>query len=407
MDARAYARHKPAMAGDWLRQADWLHGQRARGWGWLLAALNLATLAWLLLTARDGVDRNGFLIGSDFLSFWTTGQMLVQGGNVYDPAAHAAAQRGFFSHGDATTAFFYPPFFLPFCWPLGWLPYFPALALWLGVTGGLFVWAVRAWFRDLGLGAPPWMWIAAFPPVLVGITHGQTAFLVPALLGGGVVLAGRRPWLAGVLIGLAVIKPQAGLMVPLVLLLTGQWRTILAAAASTLALGLLATLAFGAESWLAWWRVLGPAQAARAQGAIGYAKMMSVFAGARLLGAPMGLAYGLQAASALLAAALLAREAWGRRCDTGLGAAMLLGGMLATPFLLDYDLVLLAFPLAWLLAQGFGPWGRITAAAGFGLAAFARPLALAAGIPLAPMVLWALFGVVIAAIRAQRLRARG
>lgn len=394
------------MAG-WFRDAHWLNGPRLRGWAWLLAAMNLAMLAWLLLSARDGVDRNGFLLGTDFISFWTTGHMLVDGGNVYDAAAHAAAQRAYFPAGDGRTAFFYPPFFLPFCVPLGWLPYFPALAAWLAVTAGAFILAVRGWFRALGIGVPHWTWIAAFPPLLVCITHGQTTFLVAALLGMGVLLAGRRPWLGGVLIGLAIIKPQAGLMVPLVLLLTGQWRVILGAMASAAGLGLIATLAFGMDIWRDWWLVLGPAQAAMENGAIGYGKMMSVFAGARLLGASMALSYGLQIASALLVAVLLARESWRQGFDPGLGAALLLGSMLATPFLLDYDLVLLAFPLVWLLATGFGPWGRITAAAAFGLAIFARPLALTAGIPLAPVVLMGLFLVVIRAIRARRIPAPG
>jgi hypothetical protein len=122
---------------------------RVRAYLWKPAALNVAAVAMLAATLRDGVDRNGFLLGTDFLSFWTAGRLLRQQADVYDQAAHIAAQQAYFVQADAFTAFFYPPTFLPFCWPLGWLAYFPALALWLAMTGTLFVFAVAVLARRI------------------------------------------------------------------------------------------------------------------------------------------------------------------------------------------------------------------------------------------------------------------
>lgn len=173
------------MGWDFIRRAEWLGPGRARGYLILFAVVNVATLAALLLTSRNGIDRNGFLIGTDFISFWTSGHMLGEGSNVYDVAAHTAAQREFYAKPGEYTAFFYPPSFLPFVWPLGLLPYFPALAAWLFVTGMAWLAAVRAWFSKLGLKAPGIVLFLAFPPVVVTLTHGQTSFLVGALLGGG------------------------------------------------------------------------------------------------------------------------------------------------------------------------------------------------------------------------------
>lgn len=85
------------MGVDALRKAEWLGQARARAYLVLLALVNCAMLAFLLATSKNRVDRNGFLIGTDFLSFWTAGRMLVDGGNVYDGAAHAAAQSTFFA----------------------------------------------------------------------------------------------------------------------------------------------------------------------------------------------------------------------------------------------------------------------------------------------------------------------
>lgn len=352
-------------------------------------------VAFLVMSSRGGVDRNGFLLGTDFLSFWTAGHMVVSGADVYDKAAHIVAQRRYFSAPNAYTAFYYPPPFLLTVYPLGFLPYFPALAAWLAVTGAAYLAVVRQWLRSVSLDWPVWLLVAGFPPVLVTVTHGQTAFLVAALLGLGVLWVGPRPWLAGICFGLASVKPQFGILVPIVMLATGQWRVIAAAALATLALGLAATLAFGPQVWNDWLAVSREAQSALEQGAVGFGKMQSPFAAARLLGAPVAGGYALQIFVGVGVAAALVWAGWRRGYSVALGAAMLVGAPLATPFVLDYDLVLLAFPLIYLAGTGFRPWEKLIAALAFVIALVARPLALEFGIPSVPLVLFPLFVLLV------------
>jgi len=211
----------------------------------------------------------------------------------------------------------------------------------------------------------------------------------------GALLVRRRPWLAGILIGLAAIKPQFGLLLPLVLLPTAEWRTIAAAALTIGLLALGAALAFGPQVWPEWLTVSGQAQAAMSEGVVPYAKMQSLFAAARLLGASLPLAYALQGMLALAIAGGLAWASLGRRYSPALASAMLVGALLATPFVLDYDMVLLAFPLIHLAAGGFHPWEKPIAALAFIAPAFARPLAMEAGIPIMPLVLAALFVLLV------------
>lgn len=393
--------HKPGMGLEAIRDARWLNKGRARGYLLLLAVMNAATLVFLLATSRGGVDRNGFLLGTDFLSFWTAGHMLHTHGAIYDIAAHTAAQQAYFAQEGAFTAFFYPPSFLPFCYPLGWLDYFPALALWLVATGGLFVFAASRWLRQTPTGIPALVLLAAFPPVLITITHGQTSFLVAGLLGLGAYLVRRSPYVAGALFGLATIKPQFGLLIPIVLLLTGEWRVIAAAVTSALALALLATGLFGIETWAAWSAISGEAHRAMNEGAVGYAKMMSPFAAAMLLGAPSGAAYALQGVVSVAVAGAIAAASWRRAYTPALAALMLAGTPLVTPFVLDYDMVLLAFPLIWLAGQGFGPWEKTALTLAFIAPTFARPLAMNLGVPLMPLVLIALFAVLWRRVTAQ------
>jgi hypothetical protein len=378
------------MQRGFFRSADWLDAARVGGYLRLVALVQAAALVWLLATASGGVDRNGFLIGSDFLSFWTSGRMLVAGALPYDAAAHIAEQRAFFAQ-DGYVAFFYPPPFLLACFPLGLLPYFPALAAWLGVTGAAYLAAVRVWQREFLPARPVWLLAAAFPPVWLTITHGQTSFLAAALVGAGALLVGRRPWLAGCLIGLAIFKPQYGLLIPVVLLASGQWRTILGAGASAVMLAAASAIAFGPQVWLDWYVVTAEAGNTVTNNAVGYGKMVSVTAAAMLLGAPAAVASVLQLLVSLTVAGALAVAGWRRGYTPALAAAMLAGTPLVTPFVLDYDLTLIAFPLIWLASREPRAWERIVTLLAFAAPAFARPLAVNLGLPVMVPVLALLF----------------
>jgi len=385
-----------------LRRADWLTAARARAYLWIMALLNGVTLALLLATSRNGVDRNGHLLGTDFLSFWTVGRMLIGRRDIYDQSAHIAAQQAYFTQADGFTAFFYPPTFLPFCWPLGLLDYFPALALWLVVTGALFVLAVTAWLRRFPVAAPAWLLIAAFPATLIQVTHGQTAFLSAGLLLLGALWVRERPIFSGVLFGLATVKPQFGLLVPLVLVLTGEWRVIAAAAATALALTVASAVLFGAGLWHEWYTLTRAAQTAMDAGTVGYAKMVSPFAGLMLLGVPSGLSYALQGLISAVVAAMLAQASWRRRYTAELGALMLVGAVLVTPFVLDYDMLLLAPTLIVVASRGFGPWEKLALLLAFAAPAFARPIGMNLHVPIMPEAAFLLYWVLWRRLRRDR-----
>lgn len=59
-----------------------------------------------------------------------------------------------------------------------------------------------------------------------------------------------RPRLAGVLIGLMVIKPQFGLLVPVALLAGGHYKTFASAAVTIAVMALFATIALGPAIWI-------------------------------------------------------------------------------------------------------------------------------------------------------------
>ena len=169
--------------------------------------------------------------------------------------------------------------------------------------------------------------------------------------------------LAGVLLGLLAYKPQFGLMIPLVLIATGEWRAVAAAAATVIALTVAATLAFGPHVWDAF---LASTRFTRTvvleQGDTGWHKIQSIFSWTRMWGGSIPLAYALQGTvTAALAAALV----WLWRSAAAFplkAAAICIAAILATPYSLDYDMMVLAPAIAFLAADGlehgFLDWER-------------------------------------------------
>lgn len=382
-----------------LRDAAWLDGPRANAWLRTYAAVAFTLVAGWLLLSRGGTDPTGRPLGTDFLAFWTAGRLALEGAaaGAYDPMVLGPLQEATFPGAKTGYAPFpYPPLFLLACAPLGALPYFPALAAWLAVTGYAYWRVARAWLgRARGLALPA----LVYPAVLINAAHGQNAFLTTALFGAGALTLARRPLLAGLCFGALAFKPHLGLLIPVVLLGARQWRAIAGAAVSATALAGAAALAFGLDAWRGFLAGLPLMRAVTADGRLPPEKLQSLFGALRVWQVPASPAYAAQAILALAAAGALAWLAWRRPNDRSLGPALAAGTLLASPYLLDYDLVLAAVPLAWLYAEGrrtgFRSWEKLALLTAFVLPLASRVLAATLMLPLAPFVLTALFALVL------------
>jgi hypothetical protein len=241
---------------------------------------------------------------------------------------------------------------------------------------------------------------AAYPAVFVNLGHGHNGFLTAALLGGALVLLDRRPWLAGILFGLLAYKPQFGLMIPLVLVATGRWTAVVAAAATVAVLVGAATFAFGFDVWAAF---LEGSRFTRLvvleAGNTGWHKIQSVFAWVRMWGGSVPLAYSVQVAVSIAVAVALTRL-WRSRADFALKAAALaIAALLATPYSLDYDLMVLAPAIAFLaahgLVHGFRPYEASALAALWLVPLVARSVAEYTSVPLGVPMMLAVFILMI------------
>jgi len=246
-----------------------------------------------------------------------------------------------------------------------------------------------------------WLLLAlAYPAVFVNLGHGHNGFLTAALIGFALVILDARPILAGILFGLLAYKPQFGVMIPLVLLATGRWRTLFAAGATVAVLVIAATLAFGTETWRAFFTFAEYTRTIVLEtGETGWHKIQSVFAWSRMWGAPVSLAYAIQGAVTLAAAAALiwlwrARESFALKA-----AALCLAAVLATPYSLDYDLMVLAPAIAFLtldgLERGFTSWEKTTLAFLWIVPLIARGVAQVTFIPLGVIAMLVMFALVL------------
>ena len=386
-----------------LRDGRWLSADRIQR---LAVAAILGTAAFLLflaLTARGANDYSGRPLGTDFSSFYAAGRLLGVGANPYDPTALHGMQRAIFGTATPYYAFAYPPFFLLLAWPLAQLPYLLALVVWQLSSFALYLWAMMRLKRRFAPAIPDrlfYLGAAGFTAAFVNVTQGQNGFLTAALFAAAIASLGLRPWVAGLCFGLAAYKPQLGLLVPFALAAGGHWRSFAAAALTVFALAIASTLMFGALIWPEFFAGAGQARLAilEANG-VGYDKMVSVFAWLRLWRLPVPAAYVGQGIATILVI-LLTLRLW-RSGDVRLqGAALCLGAVLATPFVLDYDLMILA-PAILLLAgyemeKGQSPFGATLLFTLCLAPLFARS---AAHMTLLPLANWAVLSGFIAIVR--------
>jgi hypothetical protein len=380
-----------------LRSGDWLTAERIRGYSLILILLTLlAVIGWTVL-ADGWIDRNGKPIGTDFSNVYAAGILTLQGhaANAYDPALQHAMEQAVFDGRDVPFyGWHYPPFFFAIAAIVAALPYAGGLALWVFTSLAAYLAVMRAI-----LPRPETLLVAAAcPAVLICTGHGQNAFFTASLLGGALLLIDRRPWLAGVLIGLLAYKPQFGVLIPVALLASGRWPTIMAAAATVTALVAVSVATLGSGVWHAFMDSMTFTQTVvLEQGGTGWEKIQSAFSAVRHWGLDVRSAYAVQT---MLALALAASLAWLWHSDTAFelkASALASASLLATPYVLDYDLVVLAVAIAFFvrhgLAHGFRDYEISVLAAAWLVPLLTRSVAGITTIPLGLIVMLVLFGL--------------
>ncbi|MFZ3358547.1 MAG: glycosyltransferase family 87 protein [Xanthobacteraceae bacterium] len=338
-------------------------------------------------------DGSGPAIGRDFVNTWMGGRSAFSGGPGpwFDFQTYNAALRQITGQPDFPDLYWsYPPHLILFIWPLGLLPYLPAYAVWCVAGLALYLWAAWSGGADRKYA----LFLAVAPGVAVNVFFGQNGFLTAALLIGGLANLDRRPIVAGMLFGILTIKPQFGLLLPALLLMTGRWRVMAAAVATTAVLVAATSIWFGPDIWQDYIRKVGPQQhwLLTEGGGLLLPMVSSAFVNARLVGLPLGAAWVLQTISSAGALAMVVWTFWRRRDPVLSFALFVTATFLFSPWMLNYDMVV----FGWVVALLRGRTDNTIADEGLAIAVWTLPVTMllfgAVHIPIAMVVLPAFAG---------------
>ncbi|MEA2927818.1 MAG: hypothetical protein QOG38_246 [Hyphomicrobiales bacterium] len=311
----------------------------------------LVTMSWSPPIPRDGTT---LVIGRDFLNFWTYGRAAFtpDPSRFNDLAAYHGALDALLGPGYPGQNWSYPPSIFFVAAPFGQLGYLPALLVWTLLGAILFVAVVRAQITDKYLRLA----LVLSPAAVLCVISGQSSLITAAMLVTIFFWLDRKPIATGILIGLLTLKPQLGMLLPVMLIASGRWRVFASAALTTLALAGATALVFGPQVWVDFIvkglpvNNLVLADPER----IATPFYPTIFMNLRGLDVPYGVAMTVQLCFTALAVIAIA---WAFHYRRGANPLLLMALFLAcavggTPYLLSYDTLALTFATLLLLERG-------------------------------------------------------
>jgi Glycosyltransferase family 87 len=292
----------------------------------MVLAMGLVLLAVSFATSDRGRTFFGPALGADFAGFYAAAQILDRGqvNQLYDRGLHDRLYHELLPNLDdrITIPYVHPPLVAAALRPFAWLPYEAAFAVWLIVSGGLYLAGfVLIWRSCPGLPREH-KWLA----LLLAVTFEP--FLLECWMGGQLSAVGffslalawhefraGRLFAAGLALGLCLYKPTFLVVFLPLLLWARQWRVLVGLVTTGFALLGLSVAAVGTEVCLGYTDVLlAFRQNTGTSGELELPiwKYVDLSSDLRLLfGASAGVQWGLLVLIALVPSILLLR-AWGR-----------------------------------------------------------------------------------------------
>jgi hypothetical protein len=306
-------------------------------------------IKWCYGFIKDG------MINNDFFVFWVAASLSTSGkaALIYDFSFFKAALESI-TGGPFPVAWFYPPTFLLILFPFSLLPFLAALVIWLSATIFCFVLVMR---RIAPHHTTVWLTLA-YPATLLNIGYGQNGLLSAALIGGGLFLINESPFIAGTLFGLLTYKPHIAFLLPIAFLAGRQWKVLIAFIISSITMVLLSVVTWGLDTWTAFFHNIPLSARFLEPGFQGWIqdwhKMASIYSAILLIGFPEQVAFIVQVA-VMLTVTVIISLIWFKNSSISISmraSTLTLGVLLFTPHLLEYDLAILALPIAWISWDG-------------------------------------------------------
>ncbi len=296
-------------------------------------------------------DATGNLVGRDFVNMWAAAKAAASGmlDRIFDNAAYHAYLRQLFGFDLPPHNWSYPSHLIPLLAPLAFFPYLIALALWSAVGLAAYLWRCAS----EGAGRIEFALLALAPASLVNLITGQNGFFTAALLWTGLTLIERSPVAAGIAFGLLTIKPQLGILIPLLLLFERRWTVIVSASLTAILMLALTFIAYGPQVFTGYIEKAVPYQGyvfTTLEG-IFISMMPTAFMNARLMGFDATAAWMVQIPASIAGIAFFIWVLFRTADRTLIAAGLVTATFLASPYLFNYDMTALTPALIAL-------WGR-------------------------------------------------
>lgn len=304
----------------------------------------VAIHVWPLAVFTQGLLWDGIppvLINRDFSNYWMAGQLVVAGEHqdLFSQPVYFARAQQVFGPDYGLHNWGHPPHFLLVLWPLGLLGYKTAMVLFLSATLAFFVVAVTVFRRTFAPQSNRLiLWLALVGYALMMIDTAQNGFLTAGVLLLGLAWMKDRPMLAG--FAFLTIKPQLGLLIPLLLIFDRNYRTIVWASLFTALLVALSIVFFGLSSWQAYLgETLAYQQSVMTDWYGLFLRMMpTVFGSVRTLQFSPQAAALAQWPVSIAGAALLLWLMWNEVDPLRRAFAVLCGTFVISPYAFNYDM---------------------------------------------------------------------
>ncbi len=220
----------------------------------LALTLCCVALGWAWLRTSQSIITQG-----DFPAFYSAAKILASDtpSSLYNEQAQAEIQNTFWPDlQGAFSSFAYPPYFAAALSPLAVLDPLPAQLLWLLLQSGFFLCGMALLsrarvtpFTFLDLAALNILFLPTFIGIFGGQTLGLSLCLFSALI---YAIAKERFFLAGVVAGLALFKPQYGIIFSCAALIVGGASAGLALLLTAAFLGAVTYIGAGANAVGVW-----------------------------------------------------------------------------------------------------------------------------------------------------------
>src|SRR6516225_10195330 len=322
---------------------------RLQLYGYALALIYTAALIHYYLARAWIVDHSGAPLYGDFTDAWVVGwhALNAQAAQLYDSNEFVRIQKALLGPRDYFYPHWpYPPTFFLILAPLSMLPYPYAFLTWdvatlLGCLAVVYLIVRRPPAIALVLASPFTAW---------NLLAGQNGFLTASLLGASLLFLEKMPIAAGVIIGCLTYKPQFGILLPVALVASRQWRAVASAGVTAALLAAASIALFGSDAWAAFPN--GFVEQSKLNLGAGpdsnWGYLQTVYGLIRSLHGSADTAWLVQGLTTL-ATVVIVWTVWQSRIRYPLKAATLsAAALIATPYAFAYDMAALAIPVAFL-----------------------------------------------------------